>query len=726
MSIGLDHLWEGSGEQGASHKPLKPLWAIKLEDEREVIEWFSNTFSALEGPQRERMVQWHWWLDLYKGDHFPPPAPLPRSQDRAVRRDRHHPIAINHAFELTEQWVSRMTRFKPAVTIIPANDEHNDRISAKIAGLVVKYLDYRSGMDIILEKMARQVRVFGEIYLKITWDPDAGDIHPDAKRAKEEGKRIKIANSEADGEPLFVDTDIRVGEIDYEILQPWRVYLDPKSSYEKSEYCIIESIEDFDKITAEYPEKEIVFGEHFSRDHIVNNRPENNKVRVYEIYHKGTPLLDSGRYIKIVGDTVLENDINPYSHRGFPLARITDIDVPGELRALSYLKNVGPINLLIDKVTFLLSKAIATGSHLKWMVPKGAVNIINLANRATVAEYAGGVPPRLEMPRTTRPELFTFLETLEKKIEKISGIHGISRGEPPPGIRAGIALQFLEEQENQRANSAIVKHNMLIRQIWQMSLSIAGDRYDESDGRLVNILGKNNQFTIKALRNTNLSGPFDIRVQNSSALPQSKAGQIQATIDLRETFGPDVVPDAHVIDMIGIGQADKYITWAAVALQKAESENEDLLEGLEVSEPNKWEEHIAHWQTHMKVIQARSFENVPKPRQEAVFGHIKTHEYLMWLITTEITGKLMSNALQVLSGWPSFFTLPDPQREAGQAGQPGGQTPAGVAPTGAPAIPPLEAPIPFGEPAGAASPVPQGEAATLTKPPPVPTNGVGG
>ena len=42
------------------------------------------------------------------------------------------------------------------------------------------------------------------------------------------------------------------------------------------------------------------------------------------------------------------------------------------------------------------------------------------------------------------------------------------------------------------------------------------------------------------------------------------------------------------------------------AIKSAESENEDLLAGKPVGDPEVWENHILHWKTHVKAIQNRA------------------------------------------------------------------------------------------------------------------------
>lgn len=663
----LNELWNGISEEDRASQPIKPLWSLNLEDEMAIIQWFKNTMTYVEKDQEEEARRWIRNLKIYKGDHFSSKTEkYPRSDEAIVRNKKraHSRYVFNDTFEIIEQWVSKMTGFKGNVSISPANDEHKDRQAARMAEDIVKYLSYTNNVESLQEKMARFARIFSEVYMKICWDDSKGAVHPDYKKAVDKdgkGKRVKLVTSE--GEEIWLDAAQHIGDVDFSVVPPWQVFTPPCNCWREVDYVIIEERVDIDRIEAEYSDKMINLAHWKGDGGTAFTRPMDNQIQVYNIWHRKMDLLEDGRFIKIVGHTVLENTIHPYNHGRIPLVRLTDIDIPGEFRARSTVDNVGPLNMLRNKTSFLITKAMAEGSHLKWIAPKGSVNVINLGNTGTVVEYSGGVPPRLEMPRTTTPDMFQFRTDLRQDMERVSGVHGVSRGEPPPGIRAGIALQFLEEQENQRANSSILKHNAMIREVWKHALALVGQFYDESDERMINILGSNKQYEVKDLRGIDLSTPFDIRVQNASSLPDSKAGKIQSLIDLRETFGPGFVPDKQVADMIDLGQPEKYINWVTAASQKAEWENTQAIDGRDLPDPEPWEEQISHWQIHMKMIQSANYAKMPANIQAEIQKHIEAHELLMYEETTKITGTQMSQKLQALDGWPAFFEVPEPEPE---------------------------------------------------------------
>lgn len=717
MQNDVTQLWDGLGEeQRSQRKAPVPLWSTQHTDDADLLKWLQGSVTYLKDINRDRFDIYGFYLNLYKGDHFQDRTYVSRdSLASPKKRTQMRRIAVNHAYELVEQGVSKLMRFKPAVVVMPVNNEYNDRINAKLGKYVIDHIFAINDIDRRMEQLQRYMRVFGCAYMYCRYDQESGDLHPDfAKqmlKLEKEGKdapTITVRNG--DGQRVKIDRPVRVGEVRFDVLPPWRVLLAPSQSYDESPFCVIQHIVDEMELVADYGEKARPPKKEADPHRAADDAPPEGKVYVYELFHRHSPHLRKGRYVKFTEYAVLEEGDHPYSHGCLPLIRLTDVDIPGEVHPVSALEFIAPLNRMYNYVTSFAWRNFAYGAHPKWLVPKGSANLVTLGNAMTVVEYAGGIAPRLEAFPTIPAEMFEFREQLRNEMEKIYGIHSVSRGEPPPGIRAGIALQFLEEQENQRAHSSIIKHNLAIREIAKQCLSIAGDYYEPEDGRLIRIVGKNNQFSIKSLEGAKLSGPYDIRVQNSSALPESKAGRVSTLIELRNTFGPGLVPDEHAADMLDLGQPDKFFDYVAVAIQKAEGENEDLLEGVKVAEPQPYEELLSHWRTHAKVVQSKSFgDDVPAKIKEAIFEHIETTEYLMYeKAFGPNANPLFKQSLLALENWPLFLPLPEteapaiPQEAADiLAGGPPSPLGAGQGP------PPLPEELPEGS---EGEPVPPGDA----------------
>lgn len=714
--------------------PVKPLWTVNFEDEDEFLAWFKEAAESLADEHRERTER-----DLRNRDFYMGLQSLSLGREGIPRDREGRPlekfarVTINQCYELIEQWKSKMTRYPPAIAVIPSNDEHNDKIAAQLSKDFIDYLFYQNDIDDVLEDVASICRIDGEVFLFITWDKNKGDVHPDLREAKKLGERVPLIDPATgeqmtgeDGNPLFIDERQKIGDVAYDVVQRKYVMRQPKSKWKDVDWIIKISSQDVDELRADYPEKAAElhlsgterssYIEYFSAD------ADWNETLVYELYHRSTRFLDAGRYIKFTDSVVLENGPLPYSHGELPVCRLTNIDIPDSQYGYSFIDQILLLQVMYNNLASIAYTNISLGSHLYWLVPKqGGVDISKLRNSASVIKYNAGMPPSIQQFNVVGQEIFKMLEFVEQAIQRISGIQGVSRGEPPAGIEAGIALAFLEEQENQRANVDIKKHNAFIKKLARMSLAVAGDYYDPSDGRTIRIVGKNNAYSTKALDVASLGQPYDIRVQRTTALSESKSGRLSQILALESRF-PGKIPWEQVADMLDLASDEKFFTLASVAVKAAERENESMMEGRPVMDAVEFEEHVQHWYSHVKFMQTPSFkEDTPEYIKMLFIKHCKSHEF--WIHTKLQTGgnPLFAQRVMQLENFPAF-TLAAPIGGPPMAGAP--------APTG-PGVPPVGAPpggpLPPGGLEGQPEAIDTGEGAlgaVAPEQPPMPPNEV--
>lgn len=689
---------DSSADRASS--PIKPIWVDNSHKSKEkTLTWFKDTYPILERlsrPRIENMCNNLYWFTGDWGKVMEYRLAIPGKRDVVIPR-RTLPFVVNHLFDLTEQKIARLSRFKPSITVLPANDEANDKISAEFADTVLKHLSRQNNFDTLLQEIERWNAVFGEMYIGIEWNDKIGDVHPEKKE--------------------------RIGDVEYKLKEPFYVFPEPKRKWSDVSYLIeIYDIMHVEEVKKKWKNKKLqsdnsqrVFQE--IPTEVLSKMPE--EVVVYRIVHPPNEFLPEGFMAWIAGDQVLDVAKEyPYSHNSFPYERITDIDVPGRLHGMSLFEQLKPIQHNYNKLTSLATRNVFLTSHPKIMMPEGAAKVESMGNAATVVTYQGPIPPSIITFPANPPEVYGYRDQLREEMQQISGIHGVSRGEPPPGIRAGIALQFLEEQEQQRANASIVKHNDLIVRVNRKAISVAGDYYKTKpvdkggDGRMLRILGANNQYEIETLEDVNLSRPYDITIQNSTALAESRAGRIQQVIDLVQNI-PGLLSPEQIADMLDLASPGKFYDVTTAALRAAESENERMLKGRPVPAPTTFEEHLAHWRAHVIPLQSRRFkQDVPREAQELFFDHIMAHEALMLKDAMEVPER--GQQIRALAGFPLFYTRLSPDEkfflETGQLPPPE-PSPEEAASAGAlqalaQGVPPEGEPIPQGEP------LPPGEAAS--------------
>jgi hypothetical protein len=314
-----------------------------------------------------------------------------------------------------------------------------------------------------------------------------------------------------------------------------------------------------------------------------------------------------------------------------------------------------------NKLTAIANRNIMLTGHPKWMFQKGSVDPKSLGNAVTNVPYNPGAPkPELALFNSVSGDTFTFRNDMRNEMQTLSGINGVSRGTPPAGARAASMLRFYEEQEVQRSSTDIMKHNELIRRAVTMMGAVIGDRYPESPDRLIRVVGKANRYKIFRLTQVKISSNYDIVIQNSTGFSESKAGRIEEIGFLQQNV-PGLLSQEQVADILEIAQPQKAYDIMTAALNQAEDENADFMDGLPVGSPEVSDDHIIHWKTHVLFMQTETYKRLPRIYKDSFIQHVKVHEGFM----EEMMNKPSSQGAQeimVLKNFPIFFKvqLPPP------------------------------------------------------------------
>lgn len=686
-------------------KPKKEIWEFDIFDpanEKDLIQWLLGEKNYLIEENRSRMKTIETNLALYKGIQYQSQYinDYNASEKGTDRSQILQKIVCNHIYDLTQQKVSRLIKYRPALAILPTANELEDRVGSKMSKMLLDNIWYNENFEgEVQNEFVKAVHVMGEAYLAILWDKNAGPVHRDIQdhmdELKEKGEFV-LTNPDGspeldeEGNQIKISNVMHYGDTVYKIWYTLDCLIDKKSQWREVEYFYHK-----EPIAKAYAKKKYSYGEtkEFAEDAFIYDyekmitRKLANECLLWTFYHKKTEFLPTGAEIKFIGDKIIS--VKPLDSESgeLPTERLTDVDLPGELHGTSFIQTIKGLTGTYNNITNMIIRNQVLVSHPKWMVPSTAgVNIDALGNDITNVKFKGPIPPTLVQVSPTPRELFDFRTLLKEEFQQIAGVFGVSRGEPPPGIKAGIALQFLAEQENERMNEMVLKYNDWIRRVGIKTIERCADNYQTDDQRMIMILGKNNKWMSEFFDVKYLSRQYDVRVQNSSALPQSKAARTQYLLDLNEKFPAQITPE-QVIDMLDLAQPDKFLDIATVSVKAAEAENESIMEGTAaLNDPKEYEDHIMHWTVHMKQIREWSFKNQsPQELQEKMEAHVLAHEMLM-------AKKALQNPLyqaliaEKCPGFPCFLVIPS-------------APPPVVSPSGSDSLP-IDAPSMGGESGG--------------------------
>jgi hypothetical protein len=293
------------------------------------------------------------------------------------------------------------------------------------------------------------------------------------------------------------------------------------------------------------------------------------------------------------------------------------------------------------------------------MMPKGAAKISSLNNEFTVVEYTGMQAPQLVTPKHTNSQAFEQQERIEKKIAQHSKVYDITRGEVPPGVTANSALRFLDEQASQRDSSGVARRKKRVLDVYRMMLEVMGQYYDETDNRTVRMLGKDNDYLIKSLKKADFSKTYDVKLLNSSALPDTKTGKISTIVDINAMTQTDpVFRREEIIQMMDLGMDDTFKNEATIAVTAAKTIIDKILNReSDIPEPTEYDNFLVHYDMFNRTLQSTTYRTSVDDKTKEVFKqHIMVMEGLM--LARAKKNKAFAIKLQMLDMYPMFFNPP--------------------------------------------------------------------
>lgn len=640
-----------SSEQMNEGAEQAPFQFRENKTDKGTLEWLNTDYDSAEKSAQSRLRSYRRWMALFKGIHWRDYDYRDNRRDDngySSRKPRH---VVNFVYEMTEARVAQSARMKSSVTAIPHNDSQNDINNAKACKMLLDARAYDLQIEHLFQENDRQTYIMGMSFLKICWNPELGPTSPVYNKIKERDPKLL--------KKKFPEGEIKVGDVEITPMGPDRLFPERgKKKWDQVDY--VHSVEwmPIEEAKARYPKSANKIQENvrqlYNWDTTEISNPK-NMVMIRTFWHKPTKFLPAGAHIVYCDDAILENTEFPYEHGQLPFVPQTDIDVYSELWGRPFITNIEQMQKMYNNIQSGIARDFGIGSAPKWVMPKGACDVNSLNNDFSIIEYSGPVQPQLVTKSPTNQGNFQLQEALEAKISQLSNVYDISRGQVPSGVTANSALRFLDEQESQRIIVQQQKRKNTVIKSYKMMLEIMRQYYKASDERTVRILGKTNEYLIKSLKSADFSKVYDVQLQNTSALPDTKTGKIAAITDLNQvTQANPIFRKEEIIEMLDLGTEDHFQSSATVAVNAARTNLQMMLEGGDAPEPKQWDELLVHYSIFCKALQETTFKTTVEPVvQQKIIVYVTVLENLMFERCKKNTKFLME--VSMLDNYPIFF-----------------------------------------------------------------------
>jgi hypothetical protein len=239
-----------------------------------------------------------------------------------------------------------------------------------------------------------------------------------------------------------------------------------------------------------------------------------------------------------------------------------------------------------------------------------------------------------------------LLVNLRNQILDISGQSEVARGRVPTGVRSGVAVAYMQEEDDSKIAPTVENMEDAVALMGSLTLSRFGQFYHVN--RILRFYRRDGVFDTLKFKGADLKNNTDVVCQSGSAMPKSKAARQQYTLQLVEM---GILKDPHKIEqMLELGQGEPDDTDKAIA--QANRENNMMLHGQpkgtimspdqhEADDPEAmeplptaipvyaWHNHTVHIQRHTSLMMDEEFDRLTISHPEIVrlFNeHISMHQ----------------------------------------------------------------------------------------------------
>jgi hypothetical protein len=504
-------------ENAGNAQKGKAFFAINLNSEEEVHNWLKEELLFLNNDSTNRLEKIKNNYLRYKGIQYMNQVYQPR--DTPETRKKYMPqMVLPFIADSVDEKTARLLEVKQTVVVMPTHDEAQDKVDAKIAKRFLDHVEYTQKIDHKLQKLVKNSKIAGESYLWVRWNPDLGEPI---------NLKPVMAN---DGEQ--VTELVYNGDVEVKHMTPHWVRYENAQCWESVNYCFLVELEYAEAMKRDYPNKKDKIredGETMVMDYnSMEEKSLRGMARKITFYHKRTKYMPQGYEAVFTMDALLKSGPLSYQHGALPIIRLIDIENDEELHGESHIEKIRAIASQINNSVNSVVKMMMLAGWAKWFVEAGSIDEQQLNNDVSIVKVkAGSSKPVLAQANPVGPGTFEFIDKLKGWFYDFAKSNSVVRGEPPAGVTAFVALQYVSESESRRMNTDVANLNNCIRDIYDMVLKVAGQFYQSDDERTMLIMGKDNKWEQMPLDPSTLTKPYSIMIQNASGLSESKALRTQ-------------------------------------------------------------------------------------------------------------------------------------------------------------------------------------------------------
>lgn len=620
-----------------------------------IVAWVKSQYGKAKNERVKIERQWYTNIAFYYGKQNVQPVDIAGST-RLVTPNapywRARPIT-NKIRPIIRTELAKVTSQKPTASVIPASSEDSDLFAAQAGEQIWESLYNGKKVRTTLKRAMWWTLVCGTGYIKDWWDPSIMDTYTD-----------------------------QPGDICIKPVTPFHVFVPDlrEEDIEGQPYVIHASTKSVDWIRLNYEKgldgRELKPNASAAAEILDNaflnlvgsNTITTDQVLCLEVWAKPGAIrkFPHGALITIVGDNIVQATPGwPYEHSEYPFSKLEHIPT-GKYYGDSIITDLVSLQREYNRTRGQIIEAKNRMAKPQLIAPRGSIDPSKITTEpGQVILYQQGFTPPTPLALQGLPSyVLQELDRIQSDMDDISGQHEVSKGNVPPGVTAATAISFLQEQDDTKLSHTIESIEDAYEKIAHHALSHVVQYWDLP--RMVKVTGTDGAFDSMMLKNSDLRGNTDIRMEAGSALPTSKAAKQAFIMDLMKM---GFIDPAKGLEVMEIGGVQKLYEQIQIDIRQAQRENlkmraitEDMLmEHIQqmpppvvdpnaISDPaaqdpnnpfvpqetpvepppivpvNTWDEHGVHIETHNKFRKSQAFEQLEDFIKAIFEEHVQMHK----------------------------------------------------------------------------------------------------
>lgn len=612
--------------------------------EEELHDWSRRLVE--DGRARRRANEAQWWTNIatYNGDFWTEFNIRDKRLTEPPKPDHKVRIPINLAQPVIRTEYAKLVKNKPIVDCVARSNDKTDLNAADVGDkLLNNYCEQEFHLPRVRRRALMWVLLTGSGGVFTDYDDSLnGFIEVDVNEA---GVPI-IDERDATATRAFWHKKkqapkkqrIPQGDLVVSAVSPFEVLWDySKIFFDDARWCIVSQVMDVTEVERRW-------GVEVEREEVTPGTIEQRLLAKFDLTNKlsmeapdaqdlcevhrlfvrpNHPYFPDGAEIIFTNNKMIQiSDTYPFQHAELPVAWMGHVPFPVSQYAGSILQQLRPVVLELSKTESQMIENRNLMANPPWMIPETAAvdeEIVNKPGLRITYRFMPNVPEPhpIEMPDMPN-YVQNFIPVLREHILEISGQGETSQGRVPSGARSGVAIAYLQEEDDTKLGPTVQEFEEMIQIMAGQMLSVIAEKYDTP--RTIQIYRKHSEPEVFDFEGSQLEGVATVIVQAGSALPRSKAAKQQYILDLWDR-GLEQDP-RKVREMLELSQGDPD-EWE-IDLQQAERENRKMMEAEDVP-VEEWYNHPAHHYVHRRFMKSADFEAMDEQTQQIFKDHDEMH-----------------------------------------------------------------------------------------------------